>query len=697
MSGGPRNKGKPVQDRKVEPSAEFIHVILLGVAIKIGGCVGPWHNGLIVGVWGYLVAIVILALGYWMLNLCVAEMCSIITFPGGHFGYVRASLGPFWGYMAGIMGLIESIFFLAVSLLKVGQAITVVFQTHRAYEWLWWVLSYLCMIGFHVRGGLTLWNFVSVCAIATLASLLIFLFGSFAVMDFNKYAFQNSPSGWPSRDNTLEFFLVLRLPGWFFKGTDLITLACEEIKDAPKVLPKALLVVMGIFTVLAIWVELAVSGQNPGLVEKFFGLPNPFPTGYGYGNIFGIGHRYGTAFSIAPEFVSCTGFMFVAGRQLNAMARSGLMPKVLRLTYGDNATPVVGMLVASVVGLIGLTFAWFYDPYTMLFRMAAEGGCIVYVLVFLSFIRFRTAYSGMERQFVSPLGIPGAVLGILVFVLVEIALLFILPVVKHGWGATIAFFGIWIVAMVYYYAHVEHHQYFSPDEQKKFMRAYIINANKRKKIRGSKYVSNRLKVISSSLSLVNFTKNSVESHSHTGDSESHSFRSLGSIGSKPSSLSAQSSGTMNISSKTRPPAGAGAQVNDPKSPALLGVDLASVQEEVGVNLDREKQQQQQSTATATVETAATTTNAADSVLQEGAFIVGAGVSVDDDDDEVAGIRNSKISQSKKTTGDDKEEEEDPSSASSRKKESPKKSAGSTINTGGNVKSMLGFSSGRVVP
>jgi len=52
------------------------------LAIKLGGCVAAWHNGYTVGVWGYFIASMVVAVGYGSLNLCVAELTSIIAFPG---------------------------------------------------------------------------------------------------------------------------------------------------------------------------------------------------------------------------------------------------------------------------------------------------------------------------------------------------------------------------------------------------------------------------------------------------------------------------------------------------------------------------------------------------------------------------------------------------------------------------------------
>jgi hypothetical protein len=55
-----------------------------------------------------------------------------------------------------------------------------------------------------------------------------------------------------------------------------------------------------------------------------------------------------------------------------------------------------------------------------------QGGCVVYILVFLAFIQFRTHFSNIAREFHSPLGIPGALLGIAIFTVVRVTILIII-------------------------------------------------------------------------------------------------------------------------------------------------------------------------------------------------------------------------------------------------------------------------------
>jgi amino acid transporter len=128
--------------------------------------------------------------------------------------------------MAGCMGLIESTFFLAVSMLKFGQALTIVCQTHIDFEFLWWCWGYLMMVYFHVVGGKNLWNFVAITTTITFVGLLIYVIGSVPAINISKHAYQKSGF----ENNPLDYLIVLRLPCWLFVGTDCLSSSSEEVK-----------------------------------------------------------------------------------------------------------------------------------------------------------------------------------------------------------------------------------------------------------------------------------------------------------------------------------------------------------------------------------------------------------------------------------------------------------------------------------
>lgn len=104
------------------------------------------------------------------------------------------------------------------------------FGTTSNIEPVWWFVAYVVMMVFHVKGGKVFWHFMSVCTVVILIFLAIYLFGSIPNLNFEKYAYSNKKIvGFQASFD--EFMLILRLPAWFFIGVDLMSLACEEVRD----------------------------------------------------------------------------------------------------------------------------------------------------------------------------------------------------------------------------------------------------------------------------------------------------------------------------------------------------------------------------------------------------------------------------------------------------------------------------------
>jgi hypothetical protein len=97
--------------------------------------------------------------------------------------------------------------------------------------------------------------------------------------------------------------------------------------------------------------------------------------------------------------------------------------------------------------------------------------------MFWCYLLFKVHYGSMDRTFVNPLGSASAIFGILYFGTLVISLLF----VQLDFHALMGFAPLMILSIVYYYKVVEARQFFSKEEQQKFMKAYILNANRKKK------------------------------------------------------------------------------------------------------------------------------------------------------------------------------------------------------------------------
>lgn len=217
----------------------------------------------------------------------------------------------------------------------------------------------------------------------------------------------------------------------------------------------------------AIMIYFTSASQPPNMLTAAHEL---FTYSYGYYNFAHVPLKYGGLFAILPLYGSAFGFMFASKHQLNAMACSGMLPALLAKRLGENRIPLYALLTTAtaqyVVYLLGrLDKGFEFFPICGLFA------CMMYTGIFSSFIVFRTRFGNMHRHFINPLGIFGAVLGMLIFGYAVLTV-----VLLHDNYVWITFLVYVAIMIVYYYLHVESNQFFSKEEQDKFMKAYILNS-----------------------------------------------------------------------------------------------------------------------------------------------------------------------------------------------------------------------------
>ena len=437
-----------------------------------------WHYALGEGIGAFLVSLSLCSVAYLCLALCIAELTGIIAFSGGSYGYSRCALSPFIGYIVGICDLLQSVLFTADCVHMVSKALSMAVSGHDYVRYLpcWWIALYGLILVIALPGGRCFWNSMNGFTLMTTVMLLIYCLGNINRLDFNSYA---TTSDMPTfTGSTRSFFVHLIYPTVCYVGIDFITLYSDEAKEPQRDIPRAIVATQTVNMVMVYWVILTCVSIAPGVSRQLFNRDVIFPTHFGFEQIFLVSNSIAN-FMIAPtKFASASGLLFSAGRQMHSMSKSGLLPHCLSITYGANQVPIAAMLTATVIGLTALFPIWLTDPQADdLYELSILGACVVYLSLFWCFLLFKVHYGSMDRTFVNPLGSISAIFGIAYFTVVLISLLF----VQLDFNSLIAFVPLMILAIIYYYRVVESRQFFSKEEQQKFMKAYILNANRKKK------------------------------------------------------------------------------------------------------------------------------------------------------------------------------------------------------------------------
>eukprot|EP00981_Chlorochromonas_danica_P005240 scaffold1050_cov176-Ochromonas_danica.AAC.6 len=302
--------------------------------------------------------------------------------------------------------------------------------------------------------------------------------------------------------------------GMNLKGFYLFMIAVLVSALSSKVVPWIMILVMCTMILMNTSIVVAARAYvlDPALL-----LLVTFPNNVGLEITFPqIDRRYVSLFCLPALLGNFLGMVYAGGRQVRSMAGSGLLPSFLATVQQDDAIvvnvvregnkeertlsesnsekeqilkekePIVAMVICSIISYILLVICYEELDYThfllIILRVGGLQACIESWGAMFAYIVFATRFSSMERGFRSPFGITGAVV-VLVYTFILAGSLLQSSSFSTGDNKYVGVAeGIYFVlCIVYYILVVRHRQFFSKEEQDRFMKAYVVNANKKKR------------------------------------------------------------------------------------------------------------------------------------------------------------------------------------------------------------------------
>ncbi|MDX2272255.1 MAG: ethanolamine permease [Cyanobacteriota bacterium] len=454
-----------LQKRQLRRGAGWVLLWALGVGAVISGDFFGWNFGLAAGgFWGLTIATVLMAIMYLCLVFSMAEMSAALPHAGGSYSFTRNAFGPLGGYINGVTDVIEYVVTTAVVVVGIGGYMQALIP--GVPVWVWWLLAYVVFVTINILGVELTLKFglvITVMAMVVLGVFVLVTLGSgkfdpallFTIEPDPGQSATWLPKGWGGVLAALPFAI------WFYLAIEQLPLAGEEAHDVSRDIPKAM--VTGIFTLLGL--SLLVLVFNSGIpaevtVEETGEVlrgaaaigASLSPLEAGFTAVLGSGFA-----SVALTLIALTGLIasfhtiiYAYGRVLFALSRAGYFPRWISLTSRFQ-TPHVALILGGVVAF-GCALLISLLPGSVgaaLLNMAVFGALITYTLNFLSFIALRMKRPQMPRPYVSPVGIPGAVVGAILAVIALISC-FAVESYRPGVYGCVAFLLVSILYFVFY-------------------------------------------------------------------------------------------------------------------------------------------------------------------------------------------------------------------------------------------------------
>eukprot|EP00981_Chlorochromonas_danica_P012253 scaffold4714_cov185-Ochromonas_danica.AAC.6 len=423
-------------------------------------------------------------------------LCSL----GGCYGYVRCTLGPTLGFVTGMA--------------EASEAFSIIYAFDEE-TWLpiIWCGFFCLAFTIPLLGNRPIWWCWAILALFALSIQLIFIAGSMKQGKLSNFLPLYNQDD-ISFENCVGVFAYASL---LFLGVDDMRTCAHNHSNS--VVPWAMMMVMiiAITTALATMISARAYVVNP---LKYALHTFPYDVGLNIALSGNIAQRFVTYLSMPSLFGCFLGMVYAGGRQFRAMACSRLLPSILingnchtiklfsscrgfhhksvvlpaddvnqaqAAKESDETSrtgqPIQAMFVCCGISYVLLTVGYFtIDNMTLrILRMAGLQSCIEAVGAMGAYCVFATRFSSMERGFRSPFGISGAICVQVFACLIVYGLLN--KDISDGDNSMAITEAIFLVLqLLYYVLVVKDRQFFSKEEQNQFMKAYVVNANKKRRI-----------------------------------------------------------------------------------------------------------------------------------------------------------------------------------------------------------------------
>jgi APA family basic amino acid/polyamine antiporter len=287
------------------------------------------------------IAYIVCAVAMGLIVLCMAEAGSRVSLTGGPYAYVEVALGPFVGFLSGVLlWLLGTLAVAAVSVVfvaNIGALLPSLGQGIGDGVVLVLVFALLSAVNISgVREGTALNTVAAAAKLGPL--LLLILVGALAVSPANLV--------WPKMPAAADVARTSILLIFAFSGVECALVPSGEVKDVSRTVPKAIGIAMVAITILYIAVQLVAQG----VLGAGLSTATATPLAEVASRVMGQGGRAlllgGATLSM---FGYVSGMTLAVPRALFAFARDGFLPGAIASVHPRFRTPYVAILIQSAI------------------------------------------------------------------------------------------------------------------------------------------------------------------------------------------------------------------------------------------------------------------------------------------------------------------------------------------------------------
>jgi len=317
------------------------------------------------------IAYLVCAVAMGLIVMCIAGAGKRVTLTGGPYAYVGVTLGPYAGFIAGLMlwmlgafatAAVATVFAASLGLLIPSLAAPGMNGVVLIGTFVFWTLI-------NLRGVTLGVQLNTIATVAKLAPLLLIAVGGLFFMNGDNLSVTTVP---PAGDIARTSLLLI----FAFAGIETALIPSGEVRDSARTVPRAIALAMVGITLLYILLQMVAQGiLGSGLAQS-----TTAPLAEAAGAAFG-----GWARSLLLVGASISMFGYLGGMTLSvprlvyAMARDGYLPSALAIVDPVSRSPQPAIIVQSIFALV-LAITGTFETLAILANVAALAlylGCAI--------------------------------------------------------------------------------------------------------------------------------------------------------------------------------------------------------------------------------------------------------------------------------------------------------------------------------
>jgi APA family basic amino acid/polyamine antiporter len=314
------------------------------------------------------IAYVICAIAMALIVTCIAAAGRRVTLTGGPYAYVGATLGPYAGFISGVLLWMIGLFATAaVSSVMAASVAELLGVNGRAMHAAILIVAFGFWSWVNMRGvalGVQLNTAITIAKLLPL--LLLAVAGMFFVRAENLQI-----AAWPPVDDFARMSLILIFA---FAGIEVALIPSGEVREPERTVPKAIALAMIAATGLYILLQIAAQGILGGALPQS-AVPLADAAGASLG---GWARSLLLAGAAISMFGHLGGMTLAIPRIVYALARDGFLPRALSRVDPVHRAPQMAIITQSILTLM-LAISGTFEKLAILANVSALAlylGCV---------------------------------------------------------------------------------------------------------------------------------------------------------------------------------------------------------------------------------------------------------------------------------------------------------------------------------